>query len=113
MWVSFIVVRSDGKLTGPFNYRGPDAVYAFLTRLQKQEEEMREDMANERPLEMTPQDWQEFRKAVDCHICGKGLVKDMYLDSMAVYDYDSGKYCGQSHRRCYHQAAKNKCLERT
>ena len=24
------------------------------------------------------------------------------------YDPDSGKYCGQSHRRCYHQAAKNK-----
>jgi len=27
---------------------------------------------------------------------------------MAVYDYDSGKYCGQSHRRCSYQAAKNK-----
>ena len=27
---------------------------------------------------------------------------------MAVYDYDSGIYCRQSHRRCYHQAAKNK-----
>jgi len=27
---------------------------------------------------------------------------------MAVYEYDSGKYCGQSQRRCYHQAAKNK-----
>ena len=36
------------------------------------------------------------------------LVKDFYCDSMAVYDPDSGKYCGQSHRRCYHQTAKNK-----
>ena len=34
------------------------------------------------------------------------LYKDLYLDSMAVYDPDSGKYCGQSHRRCYHQVAK-------
>jgi len=106
--VSFIVVRSDGKLTGPFNYRGPDAVYAFLTRLQKQEEEMREDMANKRPMVMTPQDWQEYRNAVECHICNKSLVLDQHCDSMAVYDYDSGKYCGQSHRRRYHQAAKNK-----
>jgi len=106
--VSFIVVRSDGKLTGPFNYRGPDAVYAFLTRLQKEEKEMREDMADKRPLVMSPQDWQEYRKAVECHICNKGLVRDQYCDSMAVYDYDSGKYCGQNHRSCYHQAAKNK-----
>ena len=27
---------------------------------------------------------------------------------MEVYDPDSGKYCGQSHRRCYHQEAKNR-----
>ena len=106
--VSFIVVRSDGKLTGPFNYKGPDAVYAFLLKLQEQEKEMRKDMANARPLVMTPYDWQAYRNAVECHICNKGLVRDQYCDSMAVYDYDSGKYCGQSHRSCYHQAAKNK-----
>ena len=46
--------------------------------------------------------------ATECPICNKGLVKDLYCDSVAVYDPDSGKYCGQSHRRCYHQAAKNK-----
>ena len=27
---------------------------------------------------------------------------------MAVYDPDSGKYSGQSHRRCYHKAANNR-----
>ena len=105
---SYIAVRSDGKLFGPFNYRGRDAVYVFLTWMQNQEKEMREDMADKRPLVMTPEDWQKDRGAPDCHICRKSLVKGLYLDSMAVYDYDSGKYCGQSHRRCYHQAAKNK-----
>ena len=43
-----------------------------------------------------------------CHICNKSLVKDLYHHSMEVYDPDSGKYCGQSHRRCYHQAAQNR-----
>ena len=38
----------------------------------------------------------------------KSLYKDLLFDSMAVYDPDSGKYCDQSHRRCYHQAAKNR-----
>ena len=31
---------------------------------------------------------------------------------MEVYDPDSGKYCGQSHRRCYHQAANNRYATR-
>ena len=105
---SYIAVRSNGKLFGPFNYRGREAVYVFLMKLQNNEREMREDMANKRPLEMTPEDWQKHRGATDCHICKKRLVKDLYCDSMAVYDYDSGKYCGQIHRRCYNQAAKNK-----
>ena len=105
---SYIAVRSDGKLFGPFNYRGREAVYVFLKWMQNHEKEMREDMADKRPLVMTPEDWQKHRGASDCHICCKSLVKGLYLDSMAVYDYESGKYCGQSHRRCYHQAAKNK-----
>ena len=31
---------------------------------------------------------------------------------MEVYDPDSGKYCGQSHRKCLHQAAKNRYAPR-
>ena len=94
---SDVVVRSDGQTFGPCTYRDEDAVFG-----------MREDMVNKRPLVMTNEDWQKFRNAKECHICNKSLYKDLYLDSMAVYDPDSGKYCSQSHRRCYHQVAKNK-----
>ena len=83
---SYLVARSDGKNYGPFTYRGEDAVFAFLTYLQNHEREMREDMANKRPLDMTSEDWQKYRNATGCHICNKGLVKDLYCDSMAVYD---------------------------
>ena len=61
---------------------------------------------------MTNQDWQKQRNAAECHICNKSLHKDLYLDSMEVYDTDSGKYCGESHRRCYHQAANNRYAPR-
>ena len=85
---SYVVVRSDGKLFGPFNYRGGgDAVYVFLTWLKNSEIEMREDMVSKRPLVMTPEDWQKHREATDCHICNKSLVKGLNLDSMAVYEY--------------------------
>ena len=105
---SYVVVRSDGQTRGPYTYRGEDAVFVFLTWLQNHEREMREDMANKKPLAMTNEDWQKYRNAVECHICSKSLYKDLYLDSMAVYDPDSGKYSGQSHRRCYHKAVDNR-----
>ena len=105
---SYVVVRSDGHTEGPYTYRGEDAVYMFLRYLLNHEIEMREDMANKRPLVMTNEDWQKYRNSTECHICNKSLYKDLYLDSMAVYDPDSGKYSGQSHRRCYHQAANNR-----
>ena len=31
---------------------------------------------------------------------------------MEVFDPDSGKYCGQSHRKCYHKAANNRYAPR-
>ena len=61
MRVSYIAVRSDGKIFGPLYYRGRDAVYVFLMWLQNKEIEMREDMANKRSLVMTPEDWQKHR----------------------------------------------------
>ena len=109
---SYMIVRSDGQTFGPYTYRGEDAVYVFLTYLLINEREMREDMANKRPLIMSNQDWQKHRNATECHICNKSLFKDLFLDSMEVYDPDSGKYCGQSHRRCYHQAANNRYAPR-
>ena len=103
---SYVVVRSDRQTSGPHTYRGEDAVFEFLRHLLNREREVREDMANKRPLVITNEDWKKFRNARECYICDKSLYKDLYLDSIAVYDPDSGKYCGQSHRRCYHQAAK-------
>ena len=108
---SYVIARSDGQTFGPFTYRGEDAVYEFLRHLQDDENKMREDMAN-KSLIMTNQDWQKHRNAAECHICHKSLYKDLYLDSMEVYDPDSGKYCGQSHRRCYHKATKNRYAPR-
>ena len=95
---SYMIARSDGQTFGPFTYRGEEAAYVLLTYLLNHETEMREDMANKRPLVMTNEDWQKHRNATECHICKKSLFKDLFLDSMEVYDPDSGKYCGQSHR---------------
>ena len=40
---SFVVVRSDGKVTGPFVYRGENAVRSFLERLVIVKDKIREN----------------------------------------------------------------------
>ena len=104
---SYITVRRNGKLFGPFIHRGRDAVYVFLRCLQNHEREMREDMEHKRPLEMTLEDWKKHRKATECHICDKSLIKHSFLDSSPMYSPETGKYCGQSHRRCCFAAMKS------
>ena len=85
---SFLVVRSGGQTFGLFTYKGEDAVFVFFTFLQNHEREMREDMASKSQLVMANEDWQKHKNATKCHICNKSLVKDLYCDSMAVYDRD-------------------------
>ena len=33
-------------------------------------------------------------------------MKDEFIDSIPVGDHDTGRYCGQSHKRCYYEALK-------
>jgi len=49
---------------------------------------------------MTDEDWQSHRKAKDCHICNKSLMKDTVLDSVSAHNPYTGVYCGQGHRTC-------------
>jgi len=55
---------------------------------------------------MTWKDWENFKRAADCHVCNKSLIKDEFLDSIPVWDHDTGRYCGQSHKGCYYAALK-------
>jgi len=53
---------------------------------------------------MTAEDWEKFKNAKDCHVCNKSLIKDEFLDSMPIWDHETGSYCGQSHKGCYYAA---------
>ena len=64
-------------------------------------------MANKRPLVMTNEDWRKYKAATHCHICNKGLVKEVYRDAMNVYDPFTGECRGQGHKRCYCKSVKH------
>ena len=104
---SFVVVRSDGQVTGPIVYRGENAVKSFLERLVIVKDKIRENLSKVKPLTLTHEDWYNFKNADSCHICEKKLVKENFLDSLPVYTTGyitkKEKYRGQYHKRCFYE----------
>jgi len=80
-WYSYMVARSDGEVSGSKVYRGENAVGMFLSDILQEEEKIRESLTAPKPIVMAAKDWEKFRKATDCHICNKSLIKDEFLDS--------------------------------
>ena len=82
---SYIVVKSDGELTGSKVYRGEEAVKLFLESIMQEKKKIRESLAVAKPVIMTQEDWDDFKHAENCYICEKKLVKENYWDSLPVY----------------------------
>ena len=81
-----------------FLYRGEDRMQRFLAVLVKTESELRESLKQKAPLQMTEQDWRDFKSAASCHICKKDLVKHNHLDATDVFCPNTGEYLGRAHR---------------
>jgi len=112
-----MVVRCDGEITGSNLYRGENAVGTFLSDILQEEEKIREIMAEPKPIVMTWKDWEKFKKAIDCHVCNKSLIKDKFLDSLPVWNVEEAgeegegekwNYWGQGHKKCFYKAQKEK-----
>ena len=107
---AYKVVRSDGKVTSSWVYRGENAISNFLENILWEEEEIRKSLAVPKQIKMAQGDSEKFKTATYCHICGKGLVKEEFLDSLPVWLLDEAvddyQYCGQSHKSCYYKEKK-------
>src|SRR5688572_14621814 len=71
----YIVVRSDGLSHKPVLYRGENTVQEFLHRLQGELINIKQNLANAAKIVMTETDYQSFREATNCHICGDALER--------------------------------------
>lgn len=103
---SYIMSEVTAKRTAPASTKAKTQPISFFVDISQKGRWLRSLMADKKPLVMTTADWQKHKNATDCHICGKSLFKETFLDSISVHDYNSGRYCGQSHRRCYYVAMK-------
>ena len=109
---SYIVVKSDGEVTGSKVYRGVNAVKSFLESIMQEKEKIRQMLTQQKPVTMTHEDWYDFKNAYNCHICEKKLVKENYWDSLPVYTKGlitkKEKYQGQYHKRCFFNEQKDR-----
>ena len=109
---SYVVVKSDGEVTGSKVYRGENAVKSFLESIMQEKEKIREMLTQQKPITMTHEDWYDFKNAYNCYICEKKLEKENYWDSLPVYTKGlvskKEKYQGQYHKRCFFQEQKDR-----
>ena len=61
-----VVVRSDGQVTSECLYRGEDAMDVFFQQLEDELEEIRKDLKNARPLEMTKEEQEAHNNTGKC-----------------------------------------------
>ena len=101
----YIVVRSDGEVTNMSTYCGEDCMDVFFQQLEDELEEIRKDLKNARPLEMTHRDWETHHAATECWICD-GPFKDYHrgdtggMWKVVDHCHITGEYRGAAHSKC-------------
>ena len=96
-----VVCCYDDKYTKPVQiYRGEKAVYKFMEKMLEEVKYCKNIMKKEfnKPLRMTKDNEDKFKKAEDCHICNKQYTeKDIRVRD---HCHITGKYRGSAHQEC-------------
>ena len=92
------VVSSLEKTSTPYLYRGEDCMDKFVEALSQIKNEIFEKMKEVKPMEISPEQEQEFQSSTRCSICNK-IFKE---DDEKVHDHChfTGKYRGAAHVKC-------------
>ena len=96
-----VVCCYDDKYTKPVQiYRGEKAVYKFMEAMLEEVKYCKKTMRKcfKKPLKMTKEDLDAFKKATECHICNKQYTeKDIRVRD---HCHITGKYRGSAHQDC-------------
>ena len=96
-----VVCCYDDKYTKPIQlYRGEKAVYKFMENILEEVKYCKKVMKKHfnKPLRMTEENEQEFKKATTCHICDKKYTeKDIRVRD---HCHITGEFRGSAHQEC-------------
>jgi hypothetical protein len=94
---AYIVIGPDGKAFKPLSvYRGENVAEHFLNALVQEKEVLAEKLVSAKPLKMSAEEEESFRKAKYCGLCKKELGNDRARDHCHL----SGKYRSALHLGC-------------
>ena len=102
------MVRSDGKVVSEQLYRGEDAMDVFFEKLEGELEDIRADLKNARPLEMTKEEQEAHNNTGKCWICGGPFQSYSRGDCHRLWKvkdhcHITGEYRGAAHSKCNQQ----------
>jgi len=80
----------------PVVYRGEDAVSKFLEMLQQEEQQINSILEHVAPMNLAPEEEEEFQTATHCYICNELLGADRVRDHCHL----TGKFRGAAHNEC-------------
>ena len=105
---SYVVVRSDGKVISEKLYRGEDCMDVFFQQLEDELEEIRKDLKNARPLEMTKEEQEAHNNTGKCWICDEPFRSYKDGDCHGLWKvkdhcHITGEYRGAAHSKCNQQ----------
>ena len=92
------VVSSLEKTSTPYLYRGEDCMDKFVEALSQIKNEIFEKMKEVKPMEISPEQEQEFQSSTRCSICNKIFKEDD--EKVRDHCHFTGKYRGAAHVKC-------------
>ena len=95
----YVIIHSDGHIRSEQLYKGEDCIDVFFQWLEEELVEIRNDLKNIRPLEMSQQDWNTHHAATKCWICEGSFRPSKEGDDHGLWkvnDHDNitGEYQG-------------------
>ena len=101
---SLIFVDSENEVFFQEEYLGEDAAKRFLDRIplyEKVVEERKQKFRDVLKTQATQEEWQMFRKATVCHICGlQFATHPKKYRKVLDHDHVTGKIMGAAHSLC-------------
>ena len=82
-------------------YRGPDAGEVFIHKIHEEKDRILKVIEDVVPMELTPQEEREYRRATTCHICNDEFTED-HVKGYKVRDHChfTGEFRGAAHNIC-------------
>lgn len=92
-----LVCRDDESLSLPtVLYRGEDSISKFINSLEDVYKYVSNILYNPKPMEITEEQEQSFKKSTTCHICEDIITDKKVRDHCHI----TGKYRGPAHSEC-------------